>query len=201
MTSAGNPMQALVILSLASKQFDRYGLPMLATGALAVGVVAAPVVATVRQRWPGAPGRRAVTAGGGALAAALAAYSLSVAPWGLAYYNPALGGGDTAVDTVLVGWWEGLEQVGQLIADRERDRCDDVNIQGPGTTLVYPCGRVRGRGEADYVVLYVSAWQRWPAESQEMAADRPLLATVRERGITYAELYGPRRADAATESR
>ena len=140
-----------------------------------------------------------MTAGGGALAAALAAYSLSVAPWGLAYYNPALGGGDTAVDTVLVGWWEGLEQVGQVIAERERGRCDDVNIQGPGTSLVYPCGRVRGRGEADYVVLYVNAWQRWPAESQELAADRPLLATVRERGITYVELYGPLRADAATD--
>ncbi len=96
-----------------------------------------------------------MTAGGGALAAALAAYSLSVAPWGLAYYNPALGGGDTAVDTVLVGWWEGLEQVGQVIAERERGHCDDVNIQGPGTSLVYPCGRVRGRDEADYVVLYV----------------------------------------------
>jgi hypothetical protein len=107
---------ALAILSIASKQFDRYGPPVLVACALAVGVVA------------------------------------------------ALGGGDTAVDTVLVGWWEGLEQVGQAIAERERGHCDDVTIQGSvGHAADLPCGRVRGDDDPDYVVLYVSTWQRWPS--------------------------------------
>ena len=180
---------ALAILSIASKQFDRYGLPVLVACAWRWGSSPPPLVDTARRRWPGARGRRAVMAGGGALAAAVGAYSLAVAPWGLAYYNTALGGGDTAVDTVLVGWWEGLEQVGQAIAERERGHCDDVTIRGSGTPLIFPCGRVRGDDDADYVVLYVSTWQRWPELAQLSAADRPLLATVRERGITCAELY------------
>lgn len=183
---------ALVLLSLASKQFDRYGLPVLAASALAIGIVTGAAVAAARRRWPDRS--RALAGVAGASALAVTAYGLSVAPWGLAYYNPALGGADTALDTVLVGWWEGTEQAGPIIAERERGHCDEVTIRAPWVPLLFPCGTLGGGDDATYVVLYVSQWQRAPAVSRHLAADRPLVATIEERGITYVELYGPRRS-------
>jgi 4-amino-4-deoxy-L-arabinose transferase-like glycosyltransferase len=187
---------ALVLLSVASKQFDRYGLSVLVACALAVGLVAAAAARDVAERWPG---RRPVMAGAAATAAlVVSAYSLSIAPWGLGYYNPALGGADTAVDAVLVGWWEGVEQAGPIIAERQRGDCAEVTIQAPQLPLLFPCGTLGGGRDATYLVLYVSQWQRAPEAARQAAEGRDLITTIEERGITYIKLYGPRRPDATT---
>jgi hypothetical protein len=197
---AGPP---LAVVSVAPKQFDRYALPVLVVAAIAVGIAAGPVVAAARRRW--GPALPAVA--GGLAAVALAASSVAVAPWGLAYYNPALGGGAAATRTMLVGWGEGLEQAGALIERREAGRCDTVTIHAYYVPAAFPCGslvsmavgpdaeELAAAARTAYVVLYVSDRQtRSPAYLAELVRGRELLGTVTERGIRYAEVFGPRAA-------
>jgi hypothetical protein len=180
----------LVVLSLASKQLDRYGLPVLVVGAVAVGIVVASAVERVGRRAPAS----AAPAAAAALALVAGAHALLVAPYGLAYFNPALGGTDTAMETVLVGWGEGLEEVGPIVAERQGGDCASVTIHAPWTSRPYPCGRppVAGGAPPTYVAAYVSDRQRYPAGVANRIAGRPLVATIRHGGVTYVELYGPR---------
>ena len=187
----------LVLLSVADKQLDRYGLPLLVTFALVVGLAARGATEWAEQR---RPEHRPLVAGLAAAAAVLVTgYSLAVAPWGLAYYNTALGGGPRAVNNVLVGWSEGVEQAGQVIAERERGRCADVTINGPWIPQAYSCGRLSGARDATYVVVYINIVQRLPNQRAAAAEGRTLVATIEERGIPYAWLYGPERPRGGAE--
>ena len=180
----------LVLLSLADKQLDRYGLPVLVTLALAVGLAARGAAEWVEER---RPERRPLVAAVAAAAFVLVAgHSLVVAPWGLAYYDPALGGGPRAVNNVLVGWSEGVEQAGAVIAERERGHCADVTVSGPWIPQAYSCGRLSGVPDATYAILYINIVQRMPGQRAKAAQGRTLVATIEERGIPYAWVYGPR---------
>ncbi len=185
-----------LVLSLATKQFDRYGLALLVIAAIAAGVV----IAFGAERLAEATtlGRPVAVASFLAVLA-VGVYSLVIAPWGLAYFNPALGGAAVAEETVLIGWAEGFERAGGLIARREDGHCDSVTILAPRSPVppasdVFPCGtRVSRTEDATYVVVYVSVRQRSsPAELVAMTAGRELVGTVEELGITYADVYGPR---------
>ncbi len=195
---AGPP---LAVVSVAPKQFDRYALPALVVAAIAVGIAAGPVVAVARRRW----GTAAPAIAAGLATVALAAYSVAVAPWGLAYFNPALGGGAVAEHKLLIGWGEGLEQAGALIRQREAGRCDTVRIHSFYVPAAFECGslvsmavgpdadELAAAAGATYVVLYVSDRQTRPATYlDELVRGRPLLGTVTVRGIRYADVYGPR---------
>jgi hypothetical protein len=183
---------SLLVVSFASKQLDRYGLPLLVVAAIGVGIVVASGAERIKRT--SSLGRHLGIAG--VLAAlALGAHSFAVAPWGLAYFNPALGGPKVAERTILVGWSEGLERAGRFIARREAGHCDSVTISAPGLQDQFPCGTlVRGPGHPDptYVVVYVSERQRAPpAAIAGAVADRELVGTVEELGVKYAEIYGP----------
>jgi hypothetical protein len=181
---------SLLVLSFASKQLDRYGLPLLVIAAIAVGIVVTS--GAERLARTSSLGRHLPIAG--ALATlVVGVHSLAIAPWGLAYFNPALGGAPVAEHAILVGWSEGLEGAGRFIARREAGRCDSVTIAGPGFRDLYPCGTlVSSTEDPTYVVVYVSERQRWePARLAALVADRELVGTVEEVGVTYAEIYGP----------
>jgi hypothetical protein len=126
---------------------------------------------------------------------------LTVYPYYLAYFNPLLGGLSHAVDTTLVGWGEGMEQVADylnLSPTADRETVAAVPVQ---TLLPY----FRGSGEnfytndvalrADRVVLYVSQVQRL-APSPEIvrhfrALEPEYVVTVL--GVPYAWVYpGPK---------
>jgi hypothetical protein len=186
-------LPVLAVLSLANKQFDRYGLPLLVLAAIGVGIVTAPALAAA-ARWVGRTGRGPAVAAV-ALAAALGGYSLSVAPWGMAYLNPALGG-SSGVRTVPVGWGEGLERAGRFIAERDAGRCDAVSLYSTYPIQAdFPCGRYLAEDQAPtatYVVLYlVDRLTLPPDRVAELVGTRPLLHSVVIRGITYAQVYGP----------
>jgi hypothetical protein len=177
-------------LSVADTKFDRYGLPALVAAALAVGIVTAPAVHALRRRFRNGP--RLAVAGGALAAAAVSAHTLAVAPWGIAYFNPVLGGSATAVQTVMVGWGEGLERAGDLIARREAGRCESVIVHSYRIASAYRCGSLARYGDRPtYVVTYVSVRQRWPDRYTKLVRGRELLAAIQVRGITYAEVYGP----------
>jgi hypothetical protein len=182
---AGPP---LVVLSLSAKQFDRYGLAILLVATLLVGVVVASGADVLRQA--SSVGRHVGLAG--VLAAVLVGiHSLAVAPWGLGYFNPALGGADVAQDTVLVGWGEGMEQAALFIDQREDRPCEEVTV---AALPHLSCGRrVNWFENPQYLVIYVSERQRMePAMREWYIRDRELVGTVERLGITYVEIFGPR---------
>lgn len=178
-----------VVLSLASKKFDRYGLQILVVAAIAIGVIASSTVERFRrdpqQHWR-------LRVGGTAIATLLAAHAVAVAPWGLAYFNPVLGGAATAEQTILIGWGEGLEQAGSIIEERAPVPCDEVSIWSYDVSRAFPCGNLRlgSRTDWTFVVVYVNHRQR---ETEELLAERiggrMLVGEVTIRGITYAEIY------------
>jgi hypothetical protein len=182
----------MLALTVASKKLDRYGLVLVVLAALVVAVVVDDVVARSRRHgWArGAPARAAVGAGVvGCLA--LVAWSAALAPWGLAYFNPALGGSAGAERTVLVGWGEGMFQALELIDEREGGDCEDVTVAGPMLSFnVLPCGEVGTGPSTDYVLIYVNDRQRHPPSWVDVQTEgRELVGVVEERGIRYVEVW------------
>jgi hypothetical protein len=187
----------LLIVSLSSKQFDRYGVGVLPFFALLVGLGVDQLVRWVRRRGVSA---RAVAATAFGTATATALFSLSVAPWGLAYFNPLLGGGRQAEKTLLVGWGEGLERFGHIIAKREKGHCDGVEVVAPNPyfTVAFPCGHITGirQPDPDYVVVYINQRQRLSPSARALfaAATRRMrrITHLTVRGIDYGALYARR---------
>ena len=186
----------LAWLSISARQFDRYGLVLVLFAAVLVGVVVAATIdgltsvdLSQQLRW----------VAGGAVAL-VGLHALVMAPWGLAYFNPALGGAGKAEDTMRIGWGEGVEQAGGLVADVVEmggGSCDDVTVSGYWSLVSQErCGRlpVAGTGP-DYVVVYVSARQGQPGLTARSTEGREVVAEKDIRGITYLQVYGPR-ADA-----
>lgn len=202
---------AFVIVSVASKQFDRYGLPLLLVAAIVVGIAvqhlrpsrdASGDPGVHKRRTSGSPealraGSRpgfVVTAGVAALA--LGAYALVTSPWGLAYFNPLLGGETAAEETLLIGVGEGLDEAFKLVEEAAPNGCDDIKVRMQGWVLTpafWACDNVTELGnDSDYVILYIAYNQRAePGELTSLTEGRDLVGTVEIRGITYAEVFGP----------
>ena len=172
-------------ISLASKQFDRYGLPLLVLAAIAVGVAVAGTVGRLR-----APALvRATRVATVVVIGGLVAHSASLAPWGLAYFNPALGGAERAERTVLVGWGEGAGLAAEQVLELEGGRCGDVRV---GWTLRSDGTPVPDVDGATYVAVYVNHRQRIPpARLDRLLVDRELVGTVERAGVDYVRIYGP----------
>jgi hypothetical protein len=179
-------------ISLSSKQIDRYAVPLVVLGAVAIGVGAVHLHRWVHER-TGLDARHPRVVGGLGLGAfVLVGYALVVAPWSSTYYNPLLGGGDRAVQSVLVGRGEGVYEVGDLIAEREAGRCDEITVRALISVGAFPCGAWVWNDDADYLV--VSAGERQlshPERFAERLGDRPLVAVVSVRGVVHTELWGP----------
>ena len=178
-----------VILSLAAKKFDRYGLSIVVVAAIVVGIVLASAVRSIRRTVPLA--RRPAVAGA-LVALGLAGHSLTVAPWGLAYFNPLLGGSATGVRAILTGWGEGLEKAGAIIQQREAGSCESITIRSFNIPTAYPCGtRISpGSQKPTYIVVYVNDLQRVPPDRLAgLLRGYQLVGLVEIRHIAYAEVY------------
>jgi 4-amino-4-deoxy-L-arabinose transferase-like glycosyltransferase len=127
--------------------------------------------------------------------------TLSAYPYYLAYFNPLLGGLPRALQTTLVGWGEGMEQVAAYL--NQRPHADQLYVAAVPAQTFLPY--FRGRGEnfytndvalrADYVVLYVSQLQRLAPSPEIVRYFRAMDAehTVYVRGVPYAWIYpGPK---------
>jgi 4-amino-4-deoxy-L-arabinose transferase-like glycosyltransferase len=126
---------------------------------------------------------------------------VTVYPYYLAYFNPLLGGLPRAVETTLVGWGEGMEQVAAYLnqqPDAERLYVASVPSQ---TLLPY----FKGTGEnfytndvalrADRVVLYISEVQRLAPSPEIVRYFRAMEPEhiVYVEGAPYAWIYsGPK---------
>lgn len=179
--------------SAAAKQFDRYGLLLLFPLFLVAGLGASTIRIPPKHR-RGA-GRAALVAVTG-----VALYSWAVAPYGLAYYNPGLGGADTAAGNLLIGWDDGMDRVADTIRELEDGDCEGVSADGIGIYAFFgfeclglPVG-IDDDGQlvavtADYTVVYVSKWQRDPTLIERVANGREPVAEVEIRGLRYALVF------------
>lgn len=190
----------MAMMTIGPKKFDRYLLPLFPM----LGLLAGLGLWLAAQRLTSWSGLKSLPAGRRWLvvpvvaALAQAAVFLPVSRYPLAFYNPLLGGGAIADRLVLVGWGEGLDQVGGWIGSQPRPLGEPtvatsyhrvLQAQLSGSAL--PLEHVR---MADYVVPYINTLQRG-AEADVLA---PYLNggapvhTVRINGIEYARVYqGP----------
>ncbi len=184
----------VVVLSLAAAKYDRYGLMILAPVLLAGCLALQPRrrdTATGRGRWA-----RFERPAWGVVGLAGLWFSCSVAPWGLVYFDPVLGGGHRAQSTVAVGWYEQRSAAYEVITrdvHRLGRSCSSVTTAGTTPEMVSwsACGRwVTDPAAADYVVIGITKRQRLtPLGYGLLTYGRTLVDVVEVRGIRYAEVW------------
>jgi hypothetical protein len=189
-----------IMMTIGPKKFDRYLLPLFPMLGLLGGLglwlagqrvsgLSALRMLPPRARWLALP----------ALAVLVqVAVLLPVATYPLSYYNPLLGGSAVANRLLLIGWGEGLDQVGRWIGEQPRPLGEPTVatsyhrvLQAQLSGSAVPLEHVR---MADYVVPYVNTLQRG-MEADVLTpylSGRSPVHTVHINGIEYARVYrGP----------
>lgn len=191
-----------VLMTLASKKFDRYMLPAQMMLDLLAGVGIWRLVALL-ARWRG---------WGGGLLALIAAVQVvllaRVWPYPIAYSNPLAGGPERARQLIMIGWGEGLEQAAAFLNGLPNAESLYVvtsynHVVRPrfvGTTIpMAPYVRGDAGGSLpvpDYMVLYVNARQRRqisPEVALAEALGQPVFV-AQVNGLPYAWVYAIPRA-------
>ncbi|NNJ10263.1 phospholipid carrier-dependent glycosyltransferase [Chloroflexales bacterium ZM16-3] len=186
-----------LVMTTGPKKFDRYILPawpaIMALSAIGLGAL----FEAIRQK---AKGKRQNQRGFYLLpfAFCLCFQGLTLAwyhPYELSYYNPLLGGGRVAQNLFLIGWGEGMDQVGAWLSARP-DIGDGQVLSALPPTLqpfvpvpVQPVSALDST-PANYAVAYRESIQREadPARYGRIQTTAPL-GTVTIHGIDYAWIY------------
>ncbi len=204
----------LLPMSILSKKFDRYILPIFPLLDLLAAVGMIGGWRLLRQHWMRQVGQQrwrmgeiaAASVGGLIVVGTIVWYH----PYELAYYNPLAGGGEHAARVLLIGRGEGLEQVGAYIAHQDQqaasamyDPCEQpiFALNASGLLEDFICGKVQNDlffttfpPRLRYIVLYINQVQRNPdilqTIQQTWGAIEPVY-TVQQHGITYAQVYAP----------
>ncbi|NJM09094.1 hypothetical protein HC891_27195 [Candidatus Gracilibacteria bacterium] len=179
----------VLVMTLGPKKFDRYILPAWPTLLVlaAAGLVyAASWLHTLRLKLP-------------LLAALALTTQLAVLAWYrpyyLSYYNPLFGGGRVAQNLFLIGWGEGMDQVGAYLRARPDSDGGQILSALPPTLQPFLPVPVRNvytidSGPANYAVIYRESLQRgaYPQIYARLQQTVPL-HTVTIHGIDYAWIH------------
>jgi 4-amino-4-deoxy-L-arabinose transferase-like glycosyltransferase len=178
------PLYFIIVLSLATKKYDRYLLPALPLLFL-LGVMGWGMWLKLRPSWT-----KQLT-----IAAALAAliYLATAVPYLLNAYNPLLGGTITAQQIMPMGWGEAISASGQWLA-QQPDAAEKIAAAGigpafapffPGKTLLSGDGNGQ---QADYIVTTFAGYQENLFRIKPGTQYR-LLHTIRYGGMEQAWIY------------
>jgi 4-amino-4-deoxy-L-arabinose transferase-like glycosyltransferase len=174
-----------VLMTLASKKFDRYMLPVI----VALDMLAALGLAALAQRLR----RRAVWTVVAIALLAQGAFVLWHHPYYLAYYNPLLGGIDAAQRALPLGWGDGMNLAADYL--NQKDGVEDLIVATGGMPGFAPLfqGQVlpiteRGLATSDYAIVYVSDVQQQSAAALRFANAEPE-AVLQVQGTDYAWIY------------
>jgi hypothetical protein len=177
-------------ITVAAKQFDRYGLLVVVPASLLIGLGLGPPLDRLLDR--ARPARFVA----GSAVAVLLLHGLTVAPHGLLYFNPLLGGGARATEVVLVGWGEGVQEALERVEELEGGDCHGTTVGVPTIpshgldTFDLPCTPSPKGVRPDYVVAYINQTQRLdPDELDRLLAGREQVGEVELRGITVATIW------------
>jgi len=180
----------MLLMSLPPKKFDRYLLPIWP----ALEILAAAGLLSVCSLFPRLKAHLII----GLASSFLFLTNLWYHSYYLAYFNPLLGGSKIAQNVLLVGWGEGMEDVGTWLQKRPDVTRSPVLAWDPGTLEPFVPGRVLFfnaetlKKPASYVVLYARSNQRKESyEAQMLVRQAPPLYTVRKYGLDYAQVYQP----------
>jgi 4-amino-4-deoxy-L-arabinose transferase-like glycosyltransferase len=189
-------------VSIGAKKFDRYLLPIWPALEIiaAAGLMAAvAAVAALVQRRGWLLGRRALaarTASALLIGALVIGRNVSYHPYYLAYFNPLLGGGAIAQRMMLVGWGEGLEQIGAWLAQRPDLGNGPVLSWIPANLVPFVPQQVHDLDPqsmmqlSSYAVLYARSAQKEDSPpAAAYARQSPPLYTLTRYGIDYASVY------------
>lgn len=189
-----------LVMTFGAKKFDRYVLPtwpallILAAGGLnaLLRLLRLELPRGARRRWAHLLARAVVMA---LLLVELVQPLVSYHPYYLSYYNPLLGGGPAAARSLLIGWGEGLDQVGAYLRSRPDIRSGPVLSALPAALQPFVPVPVKGVAElgqspANYAVVYLESVQRGdlPAIYARIRETLPLRHVVIH-GIRYASIY------------
>jgi Dolichyl-phosphate-mannose-protein mannosyltransferase len=191
-----------LVMTLGPKKFDRYTLPtwpaLLVLAAAGWRWLLWDALAWLSRRWPNVGAGVWAGARGALLVVMLALEILPLArfhPYYLSYYNPLLGGGPAAQQVLLIGWGEGMDQVGAYLSSRP-DIGDGLILSALPRTLrpfvPVPVEDVIQLDNtiANYVVVYRESIQRGASPAIYAAIRQTLpLHQVTIHGIDYAEIY------------
>ncbi|MEI7770877.1 MAG: glycosyltransferase family 39 protein, partial [Chloroflexales bacterium] len=189
----------VLVMTVGPKKFDRYILPAWpALMALAACGLTAPL-AQLREQGTG--DRQQWLRSFYSLlpvACCLIFQGLTLAwyhPYELSYYNPLLGGGGAAQQIFLIGWGEGMDQVGGWLSGQADIGSGQVLSALPPTLQPFvpvPVQAVEALDSvhANYAVVYRESLQRQadPARYARIQSTAPL-HTVTIHGIDYAWIY------------
>ena len=190
-----------VIMTIGSHKQDRYLMPIF----LSVDILGAMGLVYLwlwgKQKFLSGLQRRTLHLIAGGLLAGLVILQTATVlphhPYYYSYFNPLFGGGQTAVQTLRIGWGEGMDQVGAYLAAKPDSRNLVVSTRFGHNMLGFK-GEIDSLGpggswtRADYVVLYIHQVQRrvdpGPGFIDYFRA-RPAEKVVTLGGIDYAWIY------------
>lgn len=190
-----------VAMSAEPKQFDRYLLPIWPALEIlaAIGWVRLLRVGATRARArPTAVAPYATSAVVLVLALGMAATLFSTHPYYQTYFNPLVGGGPAAQHVMLVGWGEGMEQVGAWLQTRPDLGRGPVLSWIPPTLapfvpkehLVLDLRDQYVRAGSSYAVLYSRSVQRKEnAVAEAYVRQSPVLHRVVVNGVELATIH------------
>lgn len=194
-----------LFMSLGTKKFDRYLLPVYAPLDLVAGVGWVWLAGIAGQYGPALWRRAALPVSLGLIILAQAAFSLPTHPYYLSYYNPLMGGSRLAPQSMIVGIGEGLDQAAHYL-DSKPDS-ENLNVLVwydvgsfsyffDGETRYIPIvaeleeGRLERLLDADYAVIYIHQWQRrTPRQLLEFLNPLTPEHTISIDGIEYVRIY------------
>ncbi len=195
----------VVLMSFGAKKFDRYGLPVYGPLDLVAGW---GLVETARRaRRHGGKVSWSAVATGLALVGGNAAITASTYPYYLSAYNPLLGGNEAARHVMMIGWGEGLDQVGRFLGSQGNAADLRVRTSAWPQPLSYfftghiwednftpDTAGVMRWATTDFYVLDITSLQRGWIPSALLAyfnAQRPAFV-ARIGGTDYARVYDVR---------
>lgn len=181
----------VLVMTLGPKKFDRYILPAWPTLLIFSGVGLVAAWEWLRQRWTQL---RASLALG--LLLLLQAGSLAwYHPYHLSYFNPLLGGGRVAPQMFLIGWGEGMREVGAWLSARPDIQHGQIISALPPNLEAFvpvPVQEIRAIDSAkpNYAVVYLESLQRGDVPEIYARIQQTLpLHVVQLHGIDYAWIH------------
>ncbi|MCB8925026.1 MAG: hypothetical protein H6652_05305 [Ardenticatenaceae bacterium] len=179
------PIFFILVLTLATKKYDRYLLPALPL----LFFLGAWGWSQLLQKRPSLT--RPITIGGALLALV---YVGTAVPYLLNAYNPLVGGQRTAKYVMPLGWGEAVSAAGQWLAEQP-DAAQKTAVAGigpafapffPGKTILRDGDNWR---EADFVVETLTGYQDDQFGPQHLRSGQTLLHTIRFDGQDQAWIF------------
>jgi hypothetical protein len=192
-----------VFITLGSKKFDRYLLPVFPPLDLVAGIGWVRAVRWLAARARSMHVRSAIPHALVLVVAVQALGALRTHPYYLSYYNALMGGSEKAPRVMMVGWGEGLDQAARYL--NARPGAEELRVMSwypdGSFSYIFNGETVSAAAEwqqtrdlvfgSDYVVLYIHQWQRQLPFSEMLAyfQGRTPEHVIRINGIEYAQIY------------